>query len=92
MQGYGSTLVCQGRDLDRNGQSVGRICGTVARARAAIFHNRVETTDEFHSRVRVEGWRIGYRADGTPDALCPTCAKPDPALVRLTRELAQSVE
>ena len=77
-------LVCQGRAL-RNGRSVGPTCGM------RVARDQRETRGQFLTRARVGGWRIGHRADGTPDALCPTCAKPDPVLVRLTQELARSV-
>lgn len=43
-------------------------------------------------RARAAGWRIGQRRDGTPDAMCPTCARPDPATVALCRDLEQSVQ
>lgn len=41
-------------------------------------------------QARAAGWRIGVRADGTPDAICPQDAKPDPELVRLCRDLDRS--
>lgn len=30
-------------------------------------------------------------SDGTPDAMCPACAKPDPVTVGLCRDLERSV-
>jgi len=39
--------------------------------------------------VRVRGWRVGWR-HGERDVMCPVCARPDPDLVRLCTELAQS--
>jgi hypothetical protein len=42
-------------------------------------------------QARAAGWRIGRLPDGTPDAMCPACARPDPATVALCRDLKQSV-
>jgi hypothetical protein len=43
-------------------------------------------------QARAAGWRIGRLVDGTPDAMCPACAKPDPATVALCRDLERSVK
>jgi hypothetical protein len=40
-------------------------------------------------QARAAGWRIGALVDGTPDAMCERCSRPDPELVRLCRELGQ---
>ncbi len=45
------------------------------------------TTAEQQQMARAAGWRLGIRPDGTPDAICPGDAKPDPELVALCREL-----
>lgn len=42
-------------------------------------------------RARAAGWRIGTLADGTPDAMCPDCGRPDRATVTLCRELRRSI-
>lgn len=72
------TITCQGRALDGDGQPVGEICGTTYRP-----WGRINPLDG----ARAAGWRIGVRADGTPDAMCPRCARPDAGLVRMCRDL-----
>lgn len=42
-------------------------------------------------QARAAGWRIGALPDGTPDAMCPACARPDPVTVGLCRDLERSV-
>jgi hypothetical protein len=70
------TITCQGRALV-DGECVGEICGRTLTAPQTWVLDR----------ARAAGWRVGKRADGTPDAMCDRCAKPDPALVKLLRSL-----
>lgn len=75
-----AAVVCQGLD-----DGTGERCGATHTGRpgpAGVDHDLVYS-------ARAAGWRIGALVDGTPDAMCPRCAKPDPALVRLCRELGQ---
>jgi hypothetical protein len=37
--------------------------------------------------ARAAGWHIGILPSGERDAMCPRCARPDPALLKLCREL-----
>jgi hypothetical protein len=69
-----SAIVCQG--IGPDGQRCGR-----------TYTGRGEWS--LLDQARAAGWRIGALADGTPDAMCDLCAKPDPELVRLCRELGQ---
>lgn len=78
-----TTITCQGRDLI-DGQSVGNICGTTIRVER---HERAPLLD----RARAAGWRIGHRNDGTPDALCPRCARPDPATTAVLADLRRTL-
>ena len=43
-------------------------------------------------QARAAGWRIGQRADGTPDAMCPDCGGPDTITAKLARDLGRSVQ
>lgn len=52
-------LVCQGLQPD------GEICG-------AVFTGRPRWGDVLE-QARSAGWKVGYRKDGTPDAMCPRC-------------------
>ena len=42
-------------------------------------------------QARAAGWKIGALNDGTPDAMCPACGKPDPATLAAARELKRSL-
>jgi hypothetical protein len=37
--------------------------------------------------ARTAGWRIGLLLGGGLDAMCPRCARPDPELVKVCRDL-----
>ncbi len=76
-----TAIVCQGRVLV-DGESVGEVCGVTIRA--TRWGNLFDT-------ARVAGWKIGHRADGIPDAMCPRCARPDPATVALCRDLERTI-
>jgi hypothetical protein len=65
------TVTCQGRTWTDDG-TPGPVCGRTLRA--------PETT--VLARARAAGWRVGTRRDGTPDAMCPRCAAPDPEIAR----------
>jgi hypothetical protein len=73
-----TAIVCQGRALVA-GQSTGPPCGTTIHTRGPA---------SLLDQARAAGWRVGRRADGTPDAMCPKCARPDQA----TRELCAALE
>ncbi len=75
-----TALACQGRAL-AGGESVGPVCGRTFTGRPAW--------GPLLDQARACGWRVGYRADGTPDAMCPQCARHDPETVALCRELAR---
>lgn len=59
-------------------------CKSVYRRRSARDDN------ELAAGARAAGWRLGVRGDGTPDAICPRDARPDPKLTQLCRDLAAS--
>jgi hypothetical protein len=94
---------CAGRQLDVDGKPTGKPCGKAAHDGCMLcdpWHPDAaerEALREGHAvRIlaiaRAEGWRVGpARADGTHDAMCPRCARPDPELVRLCGELAKPV-
>lgn len=76
-------LTCQGRALvDGPGESIGDIC-------AATFTWRWR--GPLLDAARAAGWRVGHRADGTPDALCPRCGRPDPVTLAHCKDLARSI-
>jgi hypothetical protein len=75
-----TALTYQGRALV-DGRSVGNICGRVLRHR--------ESDPPLLDYARAAGWRVGHRADGTPDAICPRCARPDPITAAICRDLAK---
>lgn len=56
----------------------------------AALWTRPMTADEYSQCARAAGWRIGALPDGRHDAMCPRCARPDPVLVRLCKELARA--
>jgi hypothetical protein len=58
-------------------------------ARYDAFWTRPLTVGEYAACARAAGWKIGALPDGTHDAMCSRCAKPDPVLVRLCKELAR---
>lgn len=76
-------IVCNGRALDANQQPVGEPCGRTPDPPRPPTLNPV-------TAARAGGWRIGPpRPDGSRDAMCPRCAKPDPELAKLLRELTR---
>ena len=75
-EGRRVTVTCHGRALVA-GESVGPICGTQLTAPETVVLDR----------ARAAGWRVGKRADGTPDAMCPECARPATDTVRPLRGL-----
>ncbi len=56
------------------------------------YRGHAEDDAQLAQQARAAGWRLGTRADGTPDAMCARCAKPDPELVKLCRDLAGSLK
>lgn len=52
-------------------------------------HGADVTAAQQEQQARAAGWRLGRLGDGTPDARCPTCSRPDPALLRLAEELTR---
>lgn len=67
-------VTCTGRAYDDHGNPTTDLCGTPA------------TTDL--ATLRDLGWKIGPPdAAGHRPAMCPRCAAPDPALVRLCSTL-----
>jgi hypothetical protein len=55
-------LRCTGRPVDRYARVVGATC-----------RRRYKGTE---LEARAAGWHLGKTADGTPEAMCPTCARP----------------
>ena len=78
-----TAIICQGRNLV-DGKSVGDVCGATIRVGPRINGSLLDA-------ARAQGWRIGHRADGTPDAMCARCAKPDPTTAALCRDLERSI-
>lgn len=86
-------LVCAGRPVTDHGQPVGEPCGR------AISLSRNPRWDalgpaaallELVQIARAAGWAVSDRLpDGGHDAMCPTCRRPSPELVRLTKELTR---
>lgn len=82
-----TALVCQGRALSADGTgSEGDVCGAVFEPRRGSL---IITGLPLLDRARAAGWRVGARADGQPDAICPDCARPAPNLVTLCRQLGK---
>lgn len=74
----GLSIVCTGRQLDAQAQPVGPACG-----------RRAPERDHLEPRVYLDGLRAaGWRIGPDLNAMCPRCARPDPALTKLLRELA----
>lgn len=81
-------IVCTGRAFTDDGQPASEPCGR-------IFHQRCFTCRHWDSWIRTShiaslgdqaraaGWRIGPNGD----AMCPACAKPDPATLAAIRQL-----
>lgn len=55
------------------------------------FGQRPLTEAEYTQRARAAGWQIG-EVQGRHDARCKSCARPDPTLVALCRQLASEAE
>ena len=70
--------------IDKDGRPVCGSCG-------AVYQEWVHPLVYVEDAARAAGWRlyVGTTQGGAhlDDALCPGCGKPDPALVRLCREL-----
>lgn len=50
------------------------------------------TQADIETAARVRGWRIGPTLpDGTKDAMCPACAKPDPITAAHIRDIERSL-
>ena len=77
-------ITCGGRAYDRDGRPIDEECGRRAPDRADPFiYSHLDV-------LRAAGWRIGpQRVDGTHDAMCPRCARPDPTLTALCRTLTK---
>jgi len=81
-----TTITCQGRTLDhQTSQPTSDPCGATI---TAAHHHHGNLLDN----ARAAGWRIGHRTDGTPDAMCPRCAAPDPDTLTHLRDLRRSVQ
>lgn len=75
-----TALTCQGRTWSHD-QPTSQPCGR-------RFVRATWMVGAFLDHARVAGWRVGHRADGTPDAMCPSCGRSEPSLLNLRRELA----
>ena len=71
-----TAIVCQGVDPD-----TGDRCG---KAYTGPWGSIID-------QARAGGWRIGRLPDGSPDAMCPACGKPDPAVLALIRDIERSL-
>lgn len=94
-------IICAGRQLDdtHHTHPVGEPCGRVYHHRcSACIHIADDTTwqrvpNEVHAQViaesaRAAGWRLGpERPDGTRDAMCRQCGRPDPTMAGIVRDL-----
>lgn len=88
-------VVCTGRPVDRDGVAAGKTCGTRWHAGCDGCH-RYRNLDRIDQDTRLElasaraaGWRIGPADErGVHNAMCPRCAAPDPAMVKMCAELA----
>lgn len=95
-------VVCTGRALDGHGRATGDQCGQTFTARPRRDTKTDPVSDEWCVRpptaaeqdadARAAGWRIGpTQPDGTRHAMCPRCAKPDPATAALCADLNRSL-
>jgi hypothetical protein len=87
-------LVCAGTPVNDRGQPVGAPCGrqlTLANsARWTVPSD--EAVAHLTEIARAGGWAVSDpRPDGGRDVMCPSCRRPDPELIRLTRELIPRV-
>jgi hypothetical protein len=92
--------------ITEDGRPICGGCGTTPRTRitpatrgaegdnrsSPPWDTRPYTATEYEQAARAGGWRIGLLPGNRHDAMCPTCARPDRALVRLCKELAASIE
>ncbi len=69
MTGQSDPIVCGGQNVDDSGTPVGHVCGKTFRPRG--YASAVE-------QARAAGWRIAPNGD----AMCPACARPDPAIAK----------
>jgi hypothetical protein len=95
-------IICSGRRPDGTGNRCGKryhdgcmCCGGWCSALPGgckAPHVRHHVTVELVEAARAAGWRVGpARTDGSYPTMCPKCAAPDPALVRMCSELFASV-
>ena len=94
-------IICSGRELDDDGKATGPVCNRRYHNRCDSCdgdwcidvgiprHLLVEMhAVQLEQRARAAGWRLSpARDDGSHDAMCPRCARPDPELVRGLRVL-----
>jgi len=82
------TYVCAGRALDDGDQPIGEPCGKTFRIPTTYAGDGQQS----NSIVRAAGWKLGpVRDDGTRDVICPRCAKPQAAVVKLCDDLTASI-
>lgn len=65
-------------------------CGATYKTRFAVGDDwtyREVSAAEYQQHARAAGWRI--ESDG-PGVMCPKCARPDPQLVAICRDLERS--
>jgi hypothetical protein len=90
--------------LTEDGRPVCGSCGATPRRRQVLvvdsggdsrfdgFGCRPLTVEEYTARARAAGWKIGALPDGVHDAMCAACARPDPVLARLCRDLRRELQ
>jgi hypothetical protein len=91
-------IVCTGRALDDQGNTTGSVCGRELKPRYGSIVDppwpsirpgeTAETAAELLTRARLSGWKVASDVSG--HAICPWCARPDPKVVALCRDLERS--
>lgn len=84
-------IVCAGRALDDQGRAEGEPCGRRwhKQCRACLGGDTEAHGRGLVQMARACGWKLGPRRDdGSHDAICPSCARPNPDLVKMCQQLA----
>lgn len=77
-------ITCRGRDATTAGEATGDTC---RRTYPRRWGWSALPLTEWYDRARTAGWRLRIDGGVVVDAMCPRCARPDPAVVRLCRDL-----